>query len=100
VVGGEQDKFTPGWLSKKMADTIPGARFLMVPGGSHTAPLEAPNEIWAAVKSLLETVHEREAALTPPKAPAKAKAPKNAVKSKPTSPASKKRKPRRSSAEH
>jgi pimeloyl-ACP methyl ester carboxylesterase len=62
VVGGEQDKFTPAWLSKKMADTIPGAKLLMVPGGSHTAPLESPDDVWAAVSEFLAIVHERERA--------------------------------------
>jgi pimeloyl-ACP methyl ester carboxylesterase len=42
VVGGEIDRFTPVWLSHRMADHIPGSEYLFVPGGSHTAPLERP----------------------------------------------------------
>lgn len=42
VIGGEKDKFTPAWLSRKMAACIPGAELMMVPQGSHTAPLEHP----------------------------------------------------------
>jgi pimeloyl-ACP methyl ester carboxylesterase len=42
VIGGEQDRFTPVWLSRRMADAIPEAEFTLVPGGSHTAPLEQP----------------------------------------------------------
>lgn len=53
VIGGEQDHFTPAWLSEKMAERIPGARLLMVKGGSHTAPLESPDAIWASVESFL-----------------------------------------------
>ncbi len=40
VVGGEIDRFTPVWLSERMANAIPGCDYLFVPGGSHTAPLE------------------------------------------------------------
>jgi pimeloyl-ACP methyl ester carboxylesterase len=40
VVGGEIDKFTPVWLSQRMAEHLPDAKYLFVPGGSHTAPLE------------------------------------------------------------
>jgi pimeloyl-ACP methyl ester carboxylesterase len=40
VVGGEIDRFTPVWLSERMANHIPGCEYLFVPGGSHTAPLE------------------------------------------------------------
>lgn len=42
VVGGEIDKFTPVWLSQRMAEHLPQAKYLFVPGGSHTAPLERP----------------------------------------------------------
>ncbi|XXF81013.1 alpha/beta hydrolase [Myxococcaceae bacterium GXIMD 01537] len=42
VVGGEKDRFTPAWLSRKLAAHIPGAELMMVPLGSHTAPLEHP----------------------------------------------------------
>lgn len=42
VVGGEIDKFTPVWLSQRMAEHLPQSKYLFVPGGSHTAPLERP----------------------------------------------------------
>jgi pimeloyl-ACP methyl ester carboxylesterase len=45
IIGGEQDRFTPVWLSKRMAEEIPTAEFTLVPGGSHTAPLEQPSLI-------------------------------------------------------
>jgi pimeloyl-ACP methyl ester carboxylesterase len=53
VVGGEIDKFTPVWLSKRMADLIPGAEYLFVPQGSHTAPLERPGMVNNAVERFL-----------------------------------------------
>ncbi len=53
VVGGEIDKFTPVWLSQRMAEHIPAAEYLFVPGGSHTAPLERPELVNRAVETFL-----------------------------------------------
>ena len=40
IIAGERDKFTPAWLSRKMAEHIPGAELMLVPLGTHTATLE------------------------------------------------------------
>lgn len=53
VVGGEIDKFTPVWLAQRMAELIPGAEYLFVPGGSHTAPLERPGMVNHAIDRFL-----------------------------------------------
>ncbi len=53
VVGGEIDKFTPVWLSRRMAEHIPNARYVFVPGGSHTAPLERPGLVNGEVETFL-----------------------------------------------
>jgi pimeloyl-ACP methyl ester carboxylesterase len=53
VIGGEIDKFTPVWLSKRMADLIPEAEYLFVPGGSHTAALERPGLVNGAIERFL-----------------------------------------------
>jgi pimeloyl-ACP methyl ester carboxylesterase len=53
VVGGEQDRFTPVWLSRRMAEAIPGADLMLVPGGSHTAPLEQPDVIARRIERFL-----------------------------------------------
>jgi pimeloyl-ACP methyl ester carboxylesterase len=53
VIGGERDKFTPAWLSRKMAAQIPGAELMMVPQGSHTAPLESPQLVELRVERFL-----------------------------------------------
>lgn len=81
VVGGEQDHFTPAHLSREMADRIPGAKLLMVKGGSHTAPLESPEAVAHAVEVFLSdprvtNVGLAEAAqeATPPKRKRKARA--------------------------
>jgi pimeloyl-ACP methyl ester carboxylesterase len=42
IVAGEHDTFTPLRLSEKMAADIPGAELIVVPRGSHTAPIEMP----------------------------------------------------------
>ncbi len=54
VVGGERDTFTPVWLSKKMAAAIPGCELLIVPAGSHTAPLEQPALVQRRIDRFLE----------------------------------------------
>lgn len=54
VIGGGKDKFTPVWLSEKMAEAIPGCEYLLVPQGSHTAPLEQPELIELRIGRFLE----------------------------------------------
>ena len=53
VIAGDRDRFTPAWLSRRMALEIAGAELLLVPGGSHTTPLEAPARIEQAVADFL-----------------------------------------------
>ncbi|MBI3183823.1 MAG: alpha/beta hydrolase [Myxococcales bacterium] len=55
VFGGETDRFTPAWLSRRMAETIPGGEFTLIPGGSHTAPLEQPGLVQRRVERFLRT---------------------------------------------
>ena len=55
VVGGEIDRFTPVWLSERMARQIPGCEYLFVPGGSHTAPLERPALVNNRIQHFLRT---------------------------------------------
>lgn len=53
VIAGERDRFTPGWLSRKMAAQIPGAELMLIPEGTHTAPLEAPGLVELRVERFL-----------------------------------------------
>lgn len=53
VVGGEIDRFTPVWLSQRMAEHLPDAKYLFVPGGSHTAPLERPGLVNGEIERFL-----------------------------------------------
>ncbi|MBS1151476.1 MAG: alpha/beta fold family hydrolase [Myxococcaceae bacterium] len=55
VVGGEIDRFTPVWLSERMANHIPGCDYLFVPGGSHTAPLERSSLVNDRIQHFLQT---------------------------------------------
>jgi pimeloyl-ACP methyl ester carboxylesterase len=53
VIGGDRDRFTPPWLSRRMALAIAGAELVMVHGGSHTTPLEAPERVQQAIADFL-----------------------------------------------
>lgn len=53
VIGAEKDTFTPPALSEHMAKAIPGADFLHLAGGTHTALIEQPDTINARIESFL-----------------------------------------------
>jgi len=61
VVAGERDGFTPPELSRKMAEAIPGSSLLEIESGSHTAPIERPDLVGAAVQDLLRRIDQMEA---------------------------------------
>jgi pimeloyl-ACP methyl ester carboxylesterase len=44
VVAGERDSFTPPYIARAMAEAIPGAELLMLPG-THVVPLERRREV-------------------------------------------------------
>lgn len=86
IIGGERDTFTPLWLSRRMADAIPASELMIVPGGSHTAPIEQPSIVGDRVQKFLrERILEGrdpavpampiEDAVTPPGGDDKPKAP-------------------------
>lgn len=54
IISGEKDRFTPSWLSQRMAYAVPGAEFVIIPQGSHTAPLEQPELVWRTVNRFLQ----------------------------------------------
>src|SRR5207237_9697351 len=55
VVAGEKDTFTPMWLSVRMHAAIPGSEFLVLPGGSHAAPLEQPEMLASRLRRFLRS---------------------------------------------
>jgi pimeloyl-ACP methyl ester carboxylesterase len=53
VVCGEFDQATPPPLNKAIADTVPGARYVELPGCGHCPPLEQPEQFVAAIKGFV-----------------------------------------------
>lgn len=58
VIAGEHDTFTPVWLSRKMARMIPHSELLVVPDGTHVAPLEEPRMVEERVLGFLASVFD------------------------------------------
>lgn len=54
VVAGERDTFTPPFLAEGIAEAIPGAELLMVPGGTHAAPIEQHELVNSTILDFLE----------------------------------------------
>jgi pimeloyl-ACP methyl ester carboxylesterase len=53
VVCGEFDQATPPALTKAIADKVPGARYIELPGCGHCPPLEQPDQFVAAIKDFV-----------------------------------------------
>jgi pimeloyl-ACP methyl ester carboxylesterase len=53
VIAGERDTFTPAHLAESMQRAIPGAELLLVPNGSHVAPLEQPTLVGERIKTFI-----------------------------------------------
>ncbi|HYQ15893.1 MAG TPA: alpha/beta hydrolase [Polyangiaceae bacterium] len=53
VVAGSKDTFTPPEVSVAMAESIPGARLVLVPGGSHILPLEERGQLLEVLRAFL-----------------------------------------------
>jgi pimeloyl-ACP methyl ester carboxylesterase len=45
VVSGAQDRMTPAKSGRQLADAIPGARYVVLPGVGHMLPPDAPREV-------------------------------------------------------
>lgn len=54
VIAGEHDTFTPLHRSREMADRIPEGRLVVIPGGTHVCPLEAPGRVNRQVRNWLD----------------------------------------------
>jgi pimeloyl-ACP methyl ester carboxylesterase len=57
IVAAERDTFTPMWLSRKMAATIPGAELLVLAEASHAALIEQPDTIHHRIDRFLLERH-------------------------------------------
>ena len=56
VIAGEQDRLTPPWITREVADAIPNAKYQLVKGegSSHVLPLERPDDFNRAALSFLQ----------------------------------------------
>jgi pimeloyl-ACP methyl ester carboxylesterase len=54
IIAGEEDTFTPLWLSKKMHRLIPDSEFFVIRRGSHAALVEQPELINLRIEKLLK----------------------------------------------
>ncbi len=71
VIAGERDTFTPLWLSQRMRDLIPNAELLVVPGGTHVAPIEIPELVNLRVEQFIDKHLAAGATAQPVAAPAR-----------------------------
>lgn len=53
IIGAEKDTFTPVKLAQQMARTIPTAEYLHLPGATHTAIVEKPEQINSRIERFL-----------------------------------------------
>jgi pimeloyl-ACP methyl ester carboxylesterase len=56
VLCGDRDLLTPARKSTEMAEALPQAELLLVPGAGHMVMLERPDEVNAALRGLVERV--------------------------------------------
>ncbi|MEE2755296.1 MAG: alpha/beta hydrolase [Myxococcota bacterium] len=56
VIAAGGDQFTPSRLSKTIADRIPEAELLVIPEGTHTAPIEFPSMINSRICRFLDAL--------------------------------------------
>jgi 3-oxoadipate enol-lactonase len=59
IAHGTSDPFTPIGVAREMADRIPDAKLIVFDGGSHTLPIEYPDEITAELRPFLEDAFSR-----------------------------------------
>jgi pimeloyl-ACP methyl ester carboxylesterase len=56
VITGEQDRLTPPWIMREVAEAIPNAQFQLIEGdgSSHVMPLERPDDFNRTVLAFLQ----------------------------------------------
>ena len=57
VIAGAEDALVPPYLGRELADVIPGAEFIELPGIGHSANIEGRAEFNAAVGGFLRGIH-------------------------------------------
>jgi pimeloyl-ACP methyl ester carboxylesterase len=56
IIAGERDTFTPPYLAEWIADHVPGSQLLIVPSGTHVAPLEQPEVVGERIEEFLRGI--------------------------------------------
>jgi pimeloyl-ACP methyl ester carboxylesterase len=56
IVSGTRDFFTPVATARALADAIPGARLVVLPGGTHYAAVEYPREVNEQLRVFLKEI--------------------------------------------
>jgi pimeloyl-ACP methyl ester carboxylesterase len=59
IAVGEEDRMTPPSRSRDIADVLPRAELLVIPGAGHMAIMEAPDTVNDALRRLLRTAWRR-----------------------------------------
>ena len=54
VCTGDKDVITPSWLSREMAERLPSAELVVLPGTGHMGMLERHDEVTDRLRSFLE----------------------------------------------
>jgi pimeloyl-ACP methyl ester carboxylesterase len=57
VLTGEDDTATPPELGVRLAESIPGARFELIPAAGHHSPIENPTAVTAELELFLANLH-------------------------------------------
>jgi pimeloyl-ACP methyl ester carboxylesterase len=65
VIWGELDALVPVERGRRLAEAIPGARFIGLPGVGHTCQVEVPGEFAAALAPFLDALPRTESSMTP-----------------------------------
>jgi pimeloyl-ACP methyl ester carboxylesterase len=53
IICGEHDQITPLADMRELANILPGAEFVVIPGSGHLTPMEAPDAVNGALRRWL-----------------------------------------------
>lgn len=54
IISGEEDQFTPAWISKKMHHLIPGSELFMIKNATHAGLAEQPELVNLRIEKFLK----------------------------------------------
>jgi pimeloyl-ACP methyl ester carboxylesterase len=59
ILSGDSGPYPARWIARRLAHTIPGARFELIPGAGHMAPISHPDEVNAALVRFIRDVEAK-----------------------------------------